>query len=149
MSEPFLKLGGVSAATGVSGPMLSRWLDRKTIKSSRRDTQTTGSGVHRGFSRNTVIQIAISKALIDLGLGAGTANRAATVFTEYGQPGRSACQLFEFGRTVLAISSDGSRVINCLFTDTLSDVCGRPPVPSIIVDLGQIINSTDQKLENK
>src|SRR5260370_527378 len=37
MPTPLLKLGGLSRATGIPLPTLGRWLDRVTIKQSRRD----------------------------------------------------------------------------------------------------------------
>jgi DNA-binding transcriptional MerR regulator len=84
MKQPQMKIGDVSRITGVRNVQLSRWLDRDTIQPSRNDHSSTGSGDHRTFSRATINQIAIAKKLIDLGVAAGPANAAASLFTEKG-----------------------------------------------------------------
>jgi DNA-binding transcriptional MerR regulator len=84
MKPQQLKIGDVSRITGVPIPTLCRWLDRRTIKLSKNDKPSTGTGDHRTFSRATINQIAIAKRLIELGLGAGRANAAAAMFTEQG-----------------------------------------------------------------
>jgi hypothetical protein len=71
------KTGAVCAATGVSAAKLGRWQDRKTLKQSRQDKASTGSGDHRLYSRETINKIAIAKKLTDLGIGATPANNAA------------------------------------------------------------------------
>jgi DNA-binding transcriptional MerR regulator len=78
------KIGDVSRVTGVSIPMLHRWLDRRVIKLNRNDHSSTGTGDAIIFGRNTINQIAIAKKLIELGVGAGSANAAAALFTEKG-----------------------------------------------------------------
>jgi hypothetical protein len=82
MATPLLKLGGVSRVTGVPLPTLGRWLDRRTIESTHLDVTTSGSGEYRQFSRNTVNKIAIAKKLIELGINAGPAIAAASLFTD-------------------------------------------------------------------
>jgi hypothetical protein len=82
MSTPLLKLGGVSRVTGVPVPTLGRWFDRGTIESSHLDVTTSGSGEYRQFSRATINKIAIARKLIGLGISAGPANAAASLFTE-------------------------------------------------------------------
>jgi hypothetical protein len=130
------KTGAVSAATGVPAARLGRWQDRNTLKPSRQDKASSGSGDHRLFSRETVNRIAIAKRLIDLGIAASQANRAALLFNE----------LFEFGRTLLVISVSGSQIVNAEFNAALTDICGRPFHSAVIIDLGQITAAVDQAL---
>jgi hypothetical protein len=130
------KIGAVSAATGVPIPTLGRWHDRNTLKPSRLDKPTTGSGDHRLFSRSTIVRIAIAKTLIDLGIAAGPANRAAATFTE----------LFAYGRTLLVISPTCARIVNAEFNATLTDFSGRPFCSAVIVDCGHVVAAIDQTL---
>src|SRR5258706_16347247 len=99
MKPRLLKIGETSRATGVSIPTLCRWLDRRTIKPSRNDKPSTGTGDHRAFSRALINQIALAKKLMELGVGAGRSNVAAAHFTESSDNGRPANELFEFGLT--------------------------------------------------
>jgi MerR HTH family regulatory protein len=96
------KISVVSAATGVPIHTLGRWHDRRTLKPSRRDKPSSGSGDHRLFSRATIDQIAIAKTLIDLGIAASPANRAAALFIN----------LFACGRTLLVLTSAGAMIVN-------------------------------------
>jgi MerR HTH family regulatory protein len=130
------KIGVVSAATGVPIPTLGRWHDRNTFKPSRRDKPSSGSGDHRLFSRATIYQIAIAKTLIDLGIAASPANRAAALFTE----------LFPCGRTLLVITPTGARIVNAEFNATLTDFCGRPFCSAIIVDCRHVVAAVDHAL---
>ena len=144
MPTQLLKLGGLSRATGVSVPTLGRWFDRGTFKQSRRDKASTGHGDHRQFSRDTVIQIAIAKQLIDLGMSAGPANTAATVFTEHGQRGREPAKPFTQGRTILALRKSGPVVLNAFDADfgELSDF----GVAFVAVDCGKICKEIDAQI---
>ena len=130
------KIGVVSAATGVPVPTLGRWHDRRTLKPSRRDKPSSGSGDHRLFSRATIDQIAIAKTLIDLGIAASPANRAAAHFTE----------LFPCGRTLLIATPTDARIVNAEFNATLTDFCGRPFSSAVIVDCGHVVAAVDQAL---
>src|SRR6266851_802941 len=108
--KPQMKIGDVSRVTGVPMPMLARWLDRRTIQPSREDKSSVGTGDHRTFSRNTVVQIAIAWQLIEMGIGPGRANAAASLFTQHGQTNRAAGQPFPQARTILALRSTGAVV---------------------------------------
>jgi DNA-binding transcriptional MerR regulator len=142
MPTPLLKLGGLSRATGVSVPTLGRWFDRGTIKQSRRDKASTGHGDHRQFSRNTIIQIAIAKQLIDLGISAGPANAAASLFTEHGQRDREPAQPFGHGRTILALRPTGPVVLNVQFDADFSELSDFG-VAFVAVDCGMICKTID------
>jgi hypothetical protein len=126
--------------------MLGRWLDRRTIQPSRNDKQSAGSGDHRTFSRATINKIAIAKKLIDLGISAGPANAAASLFTDQGKRMRPANELYEFGRTLLVMKSSGTQILNADFNASLTDICGRPFETAILVDIGQTIRAVDEAL---
>jgi len=133
------KTGAVSAATGVPAAKLGRWQDRRTLKPSRQDKPSTGSGDHRLFSRATVNRIAITKCLTDLGIAASPANQAAALLET----------VYEFGRTLLVFKPTGWQIVNAEFNAPLTDICGRPFEAAVIVDVGQIIKAIDETLTNK
>ena len=138
MPTPLIKMGGVSAATGVPLPTLGRWCDRKTIMPSRRDRTSTGSGDHRQFSRNTVLQIAIAKQLIDIGIGAGRANKAAAVFADN-------AELFPCGKTLLIHSPSGTSVRNGLHDTPLSDL--NTDGACIVLEINRVVEHVDSILK--
>jgi DNA-binding transcriptional MerR regulator len=142
VNTPLLKLGGVSRVTNVPLPTLGRWLDRGTIKQSRRDKSSGGSGQHRQFSRNTIVQIAIAKQLIDLGISAGPANAAASLFTEHGQRDRAAGEPFAQGRAILVIRPTGPIVLNAQFDADFSELSDFG-VAFVAVDCGKICKAID------
>jgi hypothetical protein len=145
MPTPLLKLGGLSRATGVSVPTLGRWFDRGTIKQSRRDKASTGHGDHRQFSRNTVVQIAIARKLIELGIAAGRANKYAAVFTDEYQTGRSSGELFPCGKTFLIVGPEGAFVRNAFHDTLLSDV-SKDGV-CMIVELNRVVEYVNSILK--
>jgi hypothetical protein len=127
--------------------MLGRWLDRGTIKQSRRDVASGGSGEHRKFSRNTTVQIAIAKQLIDLGINAGPANAAASLFTEHGQRNRAVGEPFSQGRTILALRPTGAVVLNAQVDADFSELSDFG-VAFVAVDCGKICKEVDSIILN-
>jgi hypothetical protein len=125
--------------------MLGRWLDRGTIKQSRRDKASGGSGEHRQFSRNTIVQIAIAKQLIDLGVSAGPANTAASLFTDNGQHNRAAGEPFAQGRTILALRPTGAVVLNAQLDADFSELSDFG-VAFAAVDCGKVCTEIDSIL---
>jgi hypothetical protein len=138
MPTPLLKLGGLSRATGVSVPTLGRWFDRGTIKQSRRDKASTGHGDHRQFSRNTVVQIAIAQKLIELGIGAGRANKAAAVFADD-------AEIFPCGKTLLIVGPNGTIVRNAFHDTPLADVTNDGMC--IIIELNRVVEHVNSILK--
>jgi DNA-binding transcriptional MerR regulator len=147
MKQPHLKIGDVSRVTGVPIPMLGRWLDRRTIRPSRNDKPSIGTGDHRTFSRNTIIQIAIARKLIELGISAGPANAAASMFTEHGQRDRAACETFSQGRTILVIRPTGPVILNPLFDAEFSELADYG-IAFVAVDCGKTCNEVDAALNS-
>jgi DNA-binding transcriptional MerR regulator len=146
VTHPLLKLGAVSRATNVPLPTLGRWLDRGTIKPSCRDKASGGSGEHRQFSRNTIIQIAIARKLIELGIAAGPANEAASMFTEHAQRDRAAGTPFAQGRTILVIRPTGPVILNPLFDAEFSELADYG-IAFVAVDCGKACNEVDSILQ--
>jgi hypothetical protein len=125
---------------------LSQRFDRKIYPVSRRDTPCSGSGTYREFSRATINQIAIAEKLIELGVGVGRAIAAAQLFTETGQPGRAANELFEFGLTAMIHSESGTSIRNIDPDSSLSEVFGRSFEPAIILNVGPIIRTVHEAI---
>lgn len=74
--------GQVVEATGVSNNTLQTWLKRNLIV-GQKDAPITGGGTpgaHRRFSFFNVMEIAVIKALVDLGLNVSDAGHAAMHF---------------------------------------------------------------------
>ncbi|WP_419828188.1 hypothetical protein [Sphingomonas sp.] len=82
--------GQVVTATGVPNPTLQSWLKRDLIV-GHKDNPIVGGGspgAHRRFSFYNVMEIAIAKGLLDIGLGSVTnAFMAATSFAHVGGSG--------------------------------------------------------------
>jgi hypothetical protein len=148
LTQPLFKVGDVSRFTNVPIPTICRWKDRKTIKHSTHDKPSTGSGDHRGFSRNTIVQIAIAKQLIDLGISAGPANGAASMFTEHGQRDRVAGEPFAQGRTILVIRPTGPIVLNSQFDAEFSELADYG-IAFVAVDCGKTCEEVDLILNSK
>ncbi len=143
-----MKIGDVSRLTGFRTPTLCRWADRGTLKPNRRDKATTGHGDHRTFSRDTIVQIAIAKPMIELGISAGAANAAASLFTDHGQPGRSAGEPFAQGRTLLILRPTGPVVINPEFDAEFSEMAASG-IAFAAVDCGKVCNEIDSLINNR
>jgi hypothetical protein len=59
---------------------------------------------------------------------------------------REANTLYEHGRTLLVVKSDGAEILNASFEASLTDICGRPFQAATIIDIGQIIKAVDENL---
>ena len=118
-------------AAGISSRILRRWLDHFVIHLRRNDKKPTGSGDPCGFSRTRIIQTAITAELCGLGISPKRAAKAAFEFTDNADDDRPACELHTFGRTVLVVTKDRTRVANTGFDLGVTEF-----VPAaVIVDL--------------
>lgn len=79
--------GQVVAATGVSNPTLQTWLKRNLIVGQKGAEISGGGspGAHRRYSFFNVMEIAVTKALVDVGLDVSDAVKAAMHFAHSGQ----------------------------------------------------------------
>jgi hypothetical protein len=97
----------VFAGTGIRPEKQYQWDDRGVTVPSRNDKLPSGSGDPHLKSIETVYQLAITAALVRLGVGPKAAAGAARKFTNQSQPGRSAGELFKQDLTVLCIRPTG------------------------------------------
>jgi len=106
-----------------------------------------GSGDFRTFSRATINTIAIARQFIKLGMiSAAPAIAMARLFTEQGQPGRPANEIFEFGLTVLIHTASGTTIKNVDSESSLADVFGRNFEPAIILNVAPLIKGVDEAI---
>lgn len=137
-----LKIGDVSRVTGVPIPTLCRWLDRRVIEPSRRDHPSSGTGDHRTFGRAIINKIAIAKKLIAVGIAAGPANAAASMFTDHGQRNRAAGEPFAQGRTLLVLRASGPVIINSIFDAEFSELAADG-IAFVALDCGKTVKEID------
>jgi hypothetical protein len=136
----------VYKATGVPQRKTYQWDDRSVTVPSRKDKLATQSGDPHLRSIETVYQIAITAALISVGLLPKRAARAARKFTDEGQTGRAPGALFARGRTVLKVTPDSATVQN-IFPDTaFTDVCNSA---SVIIVCDDVVQQVDSLLTQK
>ena len=143
MNDVRLRIGEVGEITGIRLPTLHQWLDRRVFAPSPAETGE-GSGHYRTFGRARLNQIAIAKALIEIGLPAAQSNANARLFTEQSQRGRNANEPFEAGRTLLVISKTGAAIVNASFDSLLTEVCDN--AGAFVIDIIPIIADVNQKL---
>jgi len=115
--------GQVVAATGVSNNTLQTWLKRNLIVGQKNAPISGGGtpGAHRRFSFFNVMEIAVTKALVDVGLSVSDALHAAVRFA-HSAPGPIGDELVRLPSlpfntlrnpcfTVLCVSGDKSHVL--------------------------------------
>jgi hypothetical protein len=118
------------------------------IKLRNCDRETTGSGIPVGYSRRRILQAAIVRKLIPLGVTNRAAGRCALAFTDEGTSERAAGQLYPHGKTILCVSAQGAKVLNAMFDVTLADATDRE-VAAITIDLNQVVAQVDAVLNNE
>jgi hypothetical protein len=124
-----------------------RHVNNGFVKLQGYDRKPSGSGDRAGYSRRRILQAAIMKRVTGLGLPASIASAAALQFSDVGQTGRAAGDLFEHGKTLLIICHDGATVQNSLFDASLADV-SRRGASLIIADLNKIVDQVDAALNS-
>jgi hypothetical protein len=134
----------VFALTGVPQQKAYQWDDRHVTVPSRNDKLASSSGDPHLRSIETVYQIAITAALVSLGLLPKLSARAARKFTDSPSPGREAGQLFARAKTVLVISAAGVAVSNIDFDARVSDLSSDGV--ALVVDINAIVNRVDAEL---
>ena len=139
--------GQVIKATGVSNPTLQSWLKRNMIIGHKEGTGIEGAGspgVYRRFSFFNVMEIAVAKALIDVGVKDLTAAfEVAREFAHTGdgpvfnQPGRQPSTPFnEVGITLLCVGEKRSECVHWQpGKDPLSIIFSRLKKPEGIIIL--------------
>jgi hypothetical protein len=122
-----------------------RWQDNHVIALGNGGT-TTGTGNHCGWTRNRIVQLAITQALVKKGVSPSTAAKAALEFTDQSQPGRAAGHLYPIGKTVMCLGSIGSAVHNVDFNISVFDLSNDSV--TICIDLNRIAEQVDGVLNN-
>jgi hypothetical protein len=137
--------GDVYETTGISVPKQNQLYERGIYKPSPLDKQPTGSGSYRLVVPATVYQIAFAAAASNVGIPTRQGAEAARLYSE-DQPGRRANTPFEFGRTLLVIKPTGTQIVNGGYTDTLADILGGQFDTAVVIDIGRIAASVNEKL---
>jgi hypothetical protein len=125
---------------------LRRWQDIGALMPRGNDVWTTGTGNHCGWSRNRILQAAITQALVEKHVAVKTAANFALKFTDEGQTGRAAAHLFQRGKTVLLLGSDDAEVANVDFSTSIFDLANGSV--TICIDLNRIVEQVDNVLSN-
>jgi hypothetical protein len=134
-----------AAAAKVSEKTLRRWQDNHIIVLRGNDLTTSGTGNPCGWSRNRILQAAVTEPLLKNGVSLSTAAKAAFKVSDEGQTGRAPGELFKHGKTMLFLDPDGPKVKNILFDATLADVSNRGVC--IFIDINRIVDSVDTTLK--
>jgi hypothetical protein len=121
-----------------------RWMDNNVIKLRGNDSNPTGSGNYCGLSRNRVLQLAVTQALVKNEVSLSTAAKAALAFSDSGNVGREAGQLFARAKTALVLSPTGAVVSNLDFDSRVSDI--YTDGVAIVLDLNKVVADVDAVL---
>jgi hypothetical protein len=136
------------AAEAAQTPQLTirRWIDSAATPLRSNDSRTSGSGNYCGLSRNRILQLAITQALLKSGLSLSRAAKYALEFSDSAANGREAGQLFPVGKSVLVIGNGSAAVNNVDFSVSVFDLSNSGV--AVIVDLNAIVNQVDAVLNS-
>ena len=87
---------------------IRRYIDANVTPIRTNDVKAAGSGSRVGLSRNRILQIAITEALLKSGVSLSTAAKAAYEFSDRGNAGRGAGQLWLLGKTASGLRQGGN-----------------------------------------
>jgi hypothetical protein len=139
-------LRDVAPAADMKLRALRQWLETSVITLQGNDKKASGSGNHWGLSRQRAYQVAIVQRLNKLGMLVSRAASAALVFTDQGQTGRAAGDLFPQGKTILVVSAEGAKVVNTTFDAPHAEVTNRAAT-AITLDLNRVVQQVDSILK--
>jgi hypothetical protein len=132
----------VFAITGLRPEKQYQWDDRGVTVPSRNDKLPSGSGDPHLKSIETVYQLAITAALVRLGVGPKAAACASRKFTDHAQPGRTAGKLFPQDQTLLVLRASGPVVINAPYYSDFADLAEHGTA-FVAIDCGKICKEID------
>jgi hypothetical protein len=135
----------IHEVTGFTVPQQNQIYARHTVLLSSVDKKPTGSGTRRLISSETAYRLAILAKGIKTRVQPRHIANAAKLFA-IGQHGRPANTLYPFGRTLLILKEGSAEIVNAPFEASLTDICGRPFEAAIIIDIGQIIKTTNEAI---
>jgi hypothetical protein len=132
-------------AAGFTERQIRRKIEHGFLPLQRCDKTSTGRGDYAGYSRNRILQAAIMRWLAAVNVPASTASDAALKFSDEGQTGRAPGETFEYGKTILIITPDGTTVCNLDYSASLFDI---PNGVLIAIDLNKVVADVDAILNN-
>jgi hypothetical protein len=143
--ETTYPLGIAALAAQITPRKFRRWSE--TVMPLRsNDVKAEGSGVYCGWSRNRVLQAAITQSLLKGGASLYNAAQAALQFSDQSNLTRPAGELFPMGKTYLVFGSDSpATVVNLDFDVRFSDLASRGASVTR-VDLNAIVDQVDAVL---
>lgn len=139
-------IGVAAEAARSSTHDIRRWIDTNVTPLRSNDVKAEGSGSRIGLSRNRILQIAITGALLKSGVSLSNAATASLEFSDEGNMGREPGEIFKHAKTVLIIDPDGAKVKNIPFDASIADVSNHS-VCTITVDINRIVDSVDKILK--
>jgi hypothetical protein len=123
-----------------------RWMDTRVVTLRGNDVTAIGTGNHCGWSRNRILQLAITQALLKSGVSLSRSANGALEFTDAGNSGRAAGQLFPIGKTALVLGPTGAVVVNVDPDARVTDLSNNGV--AICVDCNKIVADVDAVLNS-
>jgi hypothetical protein len=132
-------------AAGMNARPLRQWSSTGVLPLRGNDRKSTGAGNHSGYSRPRILQAAITRQLNLHGVSVSRAAKAAFEFTDCGNMGRGASELFIRGRTLLCLRPDNAMVVNAPYDADFSNLANC--LASLVaIDLKIIVDQVDAVL---
>jgi hypothetical protein len=135
----------VARAADVDSRSLRQWFTTDVLKLRGDDRRSAGAGHQVGLSRKRAYEAAIVQQLKIHGVSVSRAAKAAFEFTQNGNDGRAAGQLYPVGRTILVIKPDSTTVENIFSNTSFSEVIAASACV-IAVDCNNIVEKIDAVL---
>jgi hypothetical protein len=140
-------IGVAAEAAQMPVKKIRRYIDTNVTPICANDVKATGSGSRVGFSRNRILQIAVTEALLKSGVSLSTSAKGAFEFSDRGNAGRGAGQIWPIGKTILVIGGpNGPAVSNVDFNASIFDMSNQGV--SIILDLNKVVADVDAVLNS-
>jgi hypothetical protein len=121
-----------------------RWQDNRVITLGGNGATANGTGNRCGWSRNRILQLAITQALVKRGVSLSMSAKAALEFSDNGGASRAAGQLYPVGKTILRLGSKDAEVANVDFSASIFDLSNDSV--TICIDLNRIVEQVDSVL---
>ena len=138
-------LSVAARAAQISSRKQRRLIDTGVTPLLGNDVKPGGSGYRVGLSRARILQTATAEALWKTGVALSTAAKAALAFSDCGNTGREAGQLYPVGKTVLLVNRDEATVKN-IFSDTSFSELSNGAACVTVVDMNKIVTQINSVL---
>ncbi|MEM6438545.1 MAG: hypothetical protein AAF763_02445 [Pseudomonadota bacterium] len=142
LAQPQFFLSDVARAAQMNPNTLKTWINRGLIVMQNGDREAAGFGTRRLFSLRRIYQAAITARLVDLGIGADAAARAALRFTDLAGDMADGSEDFHWGGEEPDVSS--LRVPGELFSSgtTYLVISRSPHEPDATIELVAVADQT-------